>query len=540
MSGTDDNSEQQQLVHYLLIPKQNVDVKNMTTPSRSFLEHWDSVENAFGIQLHGRHLNGYQTANGKPVMILYSVDPAGYPTPVCGVQVSSNSEVYSVLRSELPPYEQLTDDVYSMFSYSGAQISFILTNFTTNGQYLKLDILKNKNEPKDITDYKEAGPGINCVNEIRPLECYEAKADQTAGSRAMLIFPAKSSASSAAPVTMKTYADTDEKDRAALTRDEVTAFYITVTPINSSEEQKKLFQPPNTLVWKSSDKVMIPARVFYEQCAVMGGGGFAMGASRGGDRGWETHQADRNGMIPECASYSDASYRGGGERVAKGGFGGGDRGGVQSKGLSDTSSRGGGGDLQLCSAGAMSDEDEDGDAEFEGLESAADCVRGDKPKEGPGVLTSHVATLRHGAPINPRLGNTTYAQYAHELRTPALSIRPLIVPEDEWHWENPERVYGRPTYTREDFEVAAAKTESLIYKWAADRAAGGQAFTAEECVVCLEDKNDALLLDCMHNCMHRDCAKDLVAANTPGSKNCPICRRRVLGWISFTALTSQA
>ena len=524
MSGTDINDNQndgnaEQLVHYLLIPKQNVKVKNMTSPSRSFLQQWKQVDQASNIQLHGRRLDGYQTMNGKPAMILYSVDPAGYPTPVCGVQVGSNSQVFSVLRSELP-HSELTDDVYSLFQYPGAQIHFVLSNFTTNGQYLKIDILK-KNEPRDITDYKEQGPGINCVNEIRPLECYEAKADQTAGSRSMLIFPAKSSAPSAAPVTMKTYADTDEKDRAALTRDEVQAFYITVTPINSDEEQKKLFQPPNTLVWKSSDKVMIPARVFYEQSAVMRGGGF--GVSRGGDYS--------RGMVAECASYSFGS-RGGGDRVAKGGFGS-----AQTKGISDASSRGGGMDLQLCSARGMSDE-EDEDSEV--LESAKDCVRGDKPQAGPSVLTSHVATLRHGETLNPGLGNTTYAPYAHELRTVALSIRPLIVPEDEWHWTKPDVVYGRPEYTREDFEVAAAKTESLIYKWAADRAAGGQAFTAEECVICLEANNDALLLDCMHNCMHRECAKDLVAANTPGSKNCPICRRRVLGWISFTALTSQA
>jgi len=71
-----------------------------------------------------------------------------------------------------------------------------------------------------------------------------------------------------------------------------------------------------------------------------------------------------------------------------------------------------------------------------------------------------------------------------------------------------------------EFDLMKKRSESGV---GGESATPGAGSGREECIICLDNPSDHVLLDCMHLCLCEPCAKELMAT----TKRCPKCRTEV-------------
>jgi hypothetical protein len=143
---------------------------------------------------------------------------------------------------------------------TGRPIKYVITNLCHEG-YIKIDLMRD-DKPVNCVD----PGGLNQVNELRPFESYEIKADQMNHNRRLM-------------VKMKTKVLVDGTSESVILSDELSAqpaekvgdyLWITVTPRTGFPTLEKSFADT---IWTTSDYVIVSKPTPVDHSYASGGGG---------------------------------------------------------------------------------------------------------------------------------------------------------------------------------------------------------------------------------------------------------------------------
>lgn len=460
----------------------------------------------------GRHQNDVNTNSVFYIrgggLVLESTDRlTGTVRPIACVQMRSKD-----CPSVLVPKSQETagfvghHDAFALFG-SDANLEVVLTNLTTSPT-LKIDMLAT-NEPQDITDYhddrgKSVGSGMNKVNELGPYQSYcicgNQRVQDARGNHARLkVLTARDLATATGTSTLAQEASLSTPSGAS------SEMFLTVTPRVGSDAERLVDTACYSLVWKVADFVVIKTERYRP---------------------------------PSCVAES--SYFG----VVRGPQVGSDRGAVR---------------VVLHSGGDVEDTgmDDSGD-DMESTSMDVECSRGvrDTPQSAvvhqavyKGAASSALVSRLHSdlTDVVAAAGRVTGASYNHSLRTQGFAVRLAVAAPGTLVFGDLPRtpaevaaalgtVIGADLDATELYRIILEEErfaqERAMRQLEEDVISGSQkVFTSGECVVCLEEKCDIVILRCMHNCLHAACLDALKRAS--GKRSCPLCRSMIQGCVAF-------
>jgi hypothetical protein len=435
-----------------------------------------------------------------------------------------------------------------IFGKDDTNVCIVLTNFCHEG-YVKLDLMR------DDRFINEVDPGgINQTNEVRPYQSYEIKADFTNQNRQIIV--SKKKTSSGEHVKLE---DDEKKPAGEKVGDYI---YLTVTPRNGVPAFIDYFKET---YWVVPDYIIVhsPKRVAmnesYGRLLPTGAlpSGFATSArslvsSRGVVQrgGLESAILSDSSIIQTEESKSDYYCKPeccivGESEESVGGSGGGLFGGDDDD-LDDCAF-----DMTKSIKSVKTTTTPELDNAYRGmtLKSPDSCeimkskgkterslsrgiVETSPPLITPvsatkladivvptAVNTSHVAGIRHGEKLNVHVFNTG-VNYLYDLHSPKCVLGMSIIDD---------LVVGPPAQidVLEATGVLKEYAERLNKKIFEDI----KVFDQENCVVCLEEKVNIVLLRCGHLCA---CSMECAG---PFDK-CPICRTKIVHKMDKSKLVS--
>lgn len=402
----------------------------------------------------------------------------GVARPLACVQLrSSDCNTISVARSEESKHLIGQHDVVTLFERDNSCIGVVISNLTDD-RYIKIDVL-GENAPRDVVDYRAddgamLGPGINAVNELRNMESYEIDTDQRT----------RDAHGRHAVMRIKAARDILAQDGSVMTLEQEAAhggamlgaseMFITVTPTIDGRSARWFDESSNTLVWRTTDFIVLERETVR---------------MRGGERVIPQRILDRDKSV--CTDESFCVYDSAPES-------------------SRTISKGYG--TSALSAARV------GQGLVSNITSSASETRG--------VATS-----------------TTHVAYNHALRTKPLAVRLCVAGPNIGFISAPPRTAQQLLETLRgeimgdltaDDVVSSIVCETIAMREAAVKRTMARidtgeekVFVSHECVVCLEEQCDTVLLRCMHKCLHAACFEQMRAKQTV--TNCPLCRSIVRG-----------
>jgi hypothetical protein len=332
---------------------------------------------------------------------------------------------------------------------------------------IKIDVGRN-NQAVDETDPGAVKGYLNDVNELTAWQSYEILGDQ----KNSLAFKIGTVVQNGRRITVTEDEGSSERKG--------TFYFISVVPRNDNQEVINLF---SDTYWHCPEyfivrKKHVSTRGFFQESFALGGG--VRAASVGGQQYLRMSSRREEVSLLQAEEDCDAD------------------------------------DL-------FEDSMDDGVRAEESSQAVTKSLRVDTRSFG------YAATVTGGRVVDTR-GKRTGSSYVYnvssnisdQLCCVSLSIASALILSDPIE---KEEILTLARYQIND--MAAGSTQSLLEKF---RKEGGRVYRESQCVICLEDNNDAIIYRCGHQCVHMTCIQN--------ERRCPMCRSPVVALID-AALAPQ-
>lgn len=403
---------------------------------------------------------------------------------------------------------------------TGRPIKYVITNLCHEG-HIKIDLMRD-DKPVDCVD----PGGLNKVNELRPFESYEIKADQMNNSRKLM-------------VKMKTKVATDGTTETVTLSDELSArpaekvgdyLWITVTPRTGLPTLEKSF---TDTIWTTSDYVIVSKPVPVVQSYDLIGGGSLYPLSYSASFASAPAPTQYVTAVPTSAPslLCDLITR---------------RDLTRRELLSDESDNDSD-DVLYATAPAVTSSSSESYMHFVSLSADVETDKKasqiDSKYAGGanecGVLkpvaltethamTSKVGGYTHGDTISVAFGHTGIS-YRYDLHSP-ICVLGISFLEGDY-------TIPKPVLTKDEIDDLLtqylAKLDSVATTEMLVQLKTMKTFKSEECVICLDRKPDVILMRCGHICTCKGECTNSLTTNV-----CPICRSIIIDRVDEKLLSN--